>query len=173
MSLASVCWTSFKSTSICDSFDLDYILQKGDLLIQSLSDYRYLGKDDSPQKFFYKYFSINAEFLNNTTGEITAEIYLVILSDGQEIGTGASLIINNYIFGLLSGKLCLFLFDSHRKDEIERTSALGTAVFLKFDSLQSLGKLYNISILLKLPNDSSLRSTIFKRKMHRKQKRHN
>ena len=138
MSLAPVCWTSFKSTSICDSFDLDYILQKGDLLIQSLSDYRYLGKDDSPQKFFYKYFSINAEFLSNRTGEITAEIYLVILSDGQEI-------INNYIFGLLSGKLCLFLFDSHRKDEIERTSATGTAVFLKFDSLQALEN-YIISV---------------------------
>ena len=32
----------------------------------------------------------------------------------------------------------LFLFDSHSKDETGRMSAAGTAVCLKFDSLQSL-----------------------------------
>ena len=42
MSLMSVCWTLFKSTSIWDSFDLDCILQKGNLLFKSLNNYRYL-----------------------------------------------------------------------------------------------------------------------------------
>ena len=47
-------------------------------------------------------------------------------------------IINNYILGLLWGSHCLFLFISHRKDEIGRMSATSTAVLLKSDSLQSL-----------------------------------
>ena len=37
MSLMSVCWTFFKSENIWDSFDLDCILQKGDLLFKSLN----------------------------------------------------------------------------------------------------------------------------------------
>ena len=62
-----------------------------------------------------------------------------IVSDCQQIGTGALLIINNYILGLLWGSQCFFsLFDAHSKDEIGRMSATGTAVLLTFDSLQSL-----------------------------------
>ena len=55
----------------------------------------------------------------------------------------------------------LFLFDSHSKDETGRMSAAGTAVCLKFDSLQSL----EIYIKL-LPDGSLLPSTIFKTKIH-------
>ena len=61
-----------------------------------------------------------------------------IVCDRQQIGAGALLIINNYILGLLWGNQCFFLFDPHRKDEIGRISATGTAVLLKFDLLQSL-----------------------------------
>ena len=42
MSLMSVCWKLFKTLSIWDSFDLDFILQKGDLLFKFLNNYRYL-----------------------------------------------------------------------------------------------------------------------------------
>ena len=52
-----------------------------------------------PQEFFIENSLINAEFLNNRTGEITVGAYLVsiteIVSDCQQIGTGALLIINN------------------------------------------------------------------------------
>ena len=103
--LMSVCWTLFKSVSILDSFDLNWILQKGDFLFKSLNKYRYPGMEDLPQEFFIENLSINIEFLNIRTGEITAETYLVsiteIVSDCQQIGTGALLIINNYILGLL------------------------------------------------------------------------
>ena len=142
MSLMSVCWTLFKSVSIWDSFDLDCILQKGDFLFKSLNKYQYLGMEDLPQEFFIENLSINVEFLNIRIGEITAGAYLVsiseIVSDCQQIGTGALLIISNYILGLLWGNQCFVLFDSHSKDEIERMSVTGTAVLLKFDSLQSL-----------------------------------
>ena len=116
------------------------------------------------------------EFLNNRTAEITAGAYLVsiteFVSDFQQIGTRALLIINNYILGLLWGNQYFFLFHSHSKDEVGRMSATGTAVLLKFDSLRSLQSyiksfavIYKISILLKLPNGSLLPSTIFKLKM--------
>ena len=117
MSLISVCWTSFNSVSICDSFDLDCILQKRDLLFKSLNKYRYLGMEDLPQEFFIENLSINVEFLNTRIGEITAGAYLVsiteIVNDCQQIDTGPLLIINNYVLGLLWRNQCFFLFDSH------------------------------------------------------------
>ena len=72
MSLTSVCWTSFKSASIWDSFDLDCILQKGNLLFKSLNNYRYLWMEDLLREIFIEHLSINVEFLNNRTGEIIA-----------------------------------------------------------------------------------------------------
>ena len=135
MSLMSVSWTLLKSASIWDSFDLDCTLQKWDLLFKSLNNYRYLGMEDLLQEFYIENSAINVEFLNNKTGEITAGAYLVsiteIVSDCQRIGTGALLIISNYILGLLWGNQCFFLFDSHSKDEIGTVSAARTAVLLK------------------------------------------
>ena len=95
-----------------------------------------------PQEFSLEDSAINVELLNNRTGEITAGVYLVsvteTVSDCQQVGTGALLIINNYILGLLWGNQCFFLFDSHSKYEIGRMSVTGTAVLLIFVSLQSL-----------------------------------
>ena len=52
MSLMSVSWTLFKCESIWDSFDLDCILQKGDILFKSLNNYAYTGMEDIPQEIF-------------------------------------------------------------------------------------------------------------------------
>ena len=97
--------------------------------------------EDLLQEIFIENSSINVEFFNKRTGEITAGAYLVsiteIVSDCQELGTRALLIINNYILGLLRENQC-FLFDSHSDDEMGRISATGTEVLLKFDSLQLL-----------------------------------
>ena len=89
----------FKFASTWNSFDLDYILQKGDLLFKSLNNYRYLGMEDLLQEFYIGNSAINVEFLNHRTKDITAGAYLVsiteIVSDCQQIGAGALLIINN------------------------------------------------------------------------------
>ena len=119
----SVCWTLFKSVSIWDSFDLDCILQKGDILFESANNYRYLGMEDLPQEFFIENSSINLEFLNNRTGKITTRIYFVsiteIVSDCQQVGIGALLIVNNYILGLLWEISVFFYLILIRKMKLE------------------------------------------------------
>ena len=78
-------------------------------MFKSFSNYRYLGIEDLPQDCFIENSSINIEVLNNRTGEITAGAYPVsiseIVSDCQQTGTGALLIINNYILDLLQGNI--------------------------------------------------------------------
>ena len=104
----------------------------------------------------------------------------------KQIGTGALLVINNYILGLLWGDQSFFLFDSFvffdslRKDKIRRISPTCRAILIKLDSLQSLENcikpvyysnyLHSTSYFL---IDSLLPSTTFKTKMYRQQKKYN
>ena len=98
--------------------------------------------EDLPQEFLLENYSMNVEFLENKTGEITAGTYLLsiaeIVNTAQEIGTGALLIVHNYIIGLIWGNNSIYLFDSDSKDQYDNISSSGTAVLLKFDTLFSL-----------------------------------
>ena len=76
----SVCLTLFKCANIY-SFNLDCILQKGDLLLKSLNSYRYLWIEDLPHKFFLEHLSVNVEYLKNGIGGITARAYLVSITE--------------------------------------------------------------------------------------------
>ena len=95
--------------------------------------------EDLPQEFLLENYSMNVEFLENKTGEITIGAYLLsiseIVNNAQEIGTGALLIVNIYILGLIWRNDSIYLFDSHSKDQYGNISSSGTAVLLKFDTL--------------------------------------
>ena len=61
------------------------------------------------------------EFLETMTGEVTAGPYLLSIAEikkiVQQIVTGAPLIVNNYILGLIWGNdLTKYLFHSHSKE---------------------------------------------------------
>ena len=62
------------------------------------------------------------------------------MSDWQQIGTEALLIINNYILGLLSGNQRFMLFDSYSNNLIRRKSATGTSILLNL--IRSCMELY-------------------------------
>ena len=85
---------------------------------------------------------INVELQENKTGEITAATYLLSIAEiknsARQIGTGSLLTVNNYILGLIWGTDCTHLFDFLTKDEYGNLSSSGTAVLLKFDSLNLL-----------------------------------
>ena len=86
-------------------------------MIKSLNNYRYLGLKD------FIYSSINVEFPNKRTEEIIDGAYLVsiteIVHDCQQIGTGALLIVGNYILGLFLGNQCFFYLTHTAKMKLE------------------------------------------------------
>ena len=86
--------------------------------------------------------SANVELLKNKTREITGGAYLLsiakIVNRIQQIGTGALLIVNNCILGLIWRIDSIYLFDLHSKDENGNLSSTGTSVLLDFDILHSL-----------------------------------
>ena len=128
----------FKS-GIWDKFLFGCILARGDQLFKFNSKFRYLGVEDLPQEFLLENCSMNVEFLENKTGKITARAYLLsiaeIVNSAQATGTGALLIVNNYILGPICGNDSIYLFDSHSKDQYGNISSSGTDTFFHLKTI--------------------------------------
>ena len=75
-------------------------------------------------------------------GEIRAGGHLLsiaeIVNRARKIGTGALLIVNNYISRLIWGIDSVYFFYSDSRHEYGNLSSSGTSVLLKFDYLNSL-----------------------------------
>ena len=92
MSLMSVAWTLFRFLGIRYKFELYSILFKGGELFKFIEKFRYLGMKDLPLEFLAENSSINMEFPENETEEITTGAYLIssseIVNGVQQIGAG-------------------------------------------------------------------------------------
>ena len=81
MSLMSINLILFKLPHCWDLMDLDSISQKGDELFKSISKFKCIGVEDLPHAFSIETCSICVDFLENSTGEITADKYLVSIME--------------------------------------------------------------------------------------------
>ena len=88
--------------------------------------------EDLPQEFLLKNYSMDVEFLENKTGEIRVEAYLLsvaeIVNGAQQIGTGALLIVNNYFLGPNWGNNSIYLYP-HNKVGMEMYQVLAHQFF--------------------------------------------
>ena len=118
------------------------ILENGDRLFKSMNQYRLLEVDDLPRTVDIYSYPVDIFSLDNKTGEIKLNTYLVSLKEIIEsclnIGSGALLIISGYIFGLIWGKECVYLFDSHSNDYEGNISQNGSTILMKFETLDDL-----------------------------------
>ena len=94
------------------------ILENGDRLFKSLNQYRLLGVDYLPRTVNIYGHSVDIFLLDNKTGEITLNAYLISLREIVEsylnIESGALLMISGYIFGIIWEKTvltCLILIE--------------------------------------------------------------
>ena len=81
LSLMSITWTLFRSPGLWDKFDLDSILGKKDQLFKFIGQLRYLRVEDLAQEVLVENSSANVKLLQNKTGEVTAEVYLISISE--------------------------------------------------------------------------------------------
>ena len=139
----SVCWNGFIPVTTWDGTDLDMILENGDRLFKFLNQYRLLGVDDLPRTVNIYGNSVDMFLLDNKTDEITLNAYLIsvreIIESCLNIGSGtSSMISSGYIFGIIWGKDCVYLFDSHSKDYEGNISQNGSAILMKYENLDNL-----------------------------------
>ena len=77
MPLISVSWTLFKSPGPRYKFHLDYKLGKGDRLFKFIGNLRYPWMEDLSKEFWVVNSSLNVNFSENKTDEITAGTYML------------------------------------------------------------------------------------------------
>ena len=105
-----------------------------------MNQYTLFGVDDLPRAVNIYSYSVDIFLLDNT--EITLNAYLVSLKKFIEsclnIGSGPLLKISGYIFGLIWGKECVYLFLSHSKDYKVNISQNRSAILMKLKTLDDL-----------------------------------
>ena len=120
--------------------------------------------DGIPQKFLVENCSVNVEYLEIRTREITAGAYLIPISEivngVQQIRVGALLIVNNYILGLIWRNDSIYLFDSHSKDKKDCWYSCYSSSKIWYVALT--GKLFKISLLQYFPSDFIFSSAFYK-----------
>ena len=111
-------------------------------MFKSLHKFKLLGVEDLPTKIEIYSHSIDIALLENRTSEITSSIYTTsiggIAGNCSNLGNGAPLIINGRALGVIWGKNCFFLFDSHSKNSSGNICQNGNSVLLKLETLSKL-----------------------------------
>ena len=103
-----------------------------------LNTLHYIGAEDLLGKLTIENESVDIEMFQTKTGEITFNAYHVSVSELVgvcQIGSDALLGINDYMLGILWGRQCFYLFDSHSKDKDGKVSPNDAVVLMKFESL--------------------------------------
>ena len=125
-----------------DGYDLDKILENGNQLFKSVNIFRILGVDDLPARVSTYDRVVDIIFLENKTGEIKLNVYRISMTDTLSTcsnhGKDALLVISGYVLGIIWGRNCFYLFDSHSKDGEGNISQNGTAALLKSDTFSNL-----------------------------------
>ena len=81
MPLMLVFWNTFISVTTWDGIDLDMILENGDQLFKSLNQYRLFRVHDLLTTVNIYSYSVDIFLLDNKTGEIILNAYLVSLEE--------------------------------------------------------------------------------------------
>ena len=141
-SLYALCWSVIKRVSVWITSDLDYVLENGDCLYQSLNTNLTLNVDELPRNVTVEEGSLKVILLENETGVMNTTDQLNFLKISFQTktntGTGAIFFINGYTFALIWHKLGIFIFDSHIRNEEGFITSDGSSVLLKFKTLDNV-----------------------------------
>ena len=141
-SLISVCWSSIKRVSVWKSWDLDHILNAGDLMFEKLGLLRSLSLEELPNEVHMYGQKLQVTRLKTEHGMLSSRGNIDFLSESiknfEELGNGALLMTNGYTCAIIWAKLFCYIFDSqsHKKNGLE--SDCGYSTLLKFKYIASL-----------------------------------
>ena len=139
-SLFSIAFSIIKSPGYWDTKDLDFILENGDSIYKGLGKHTYLMFSDLPREIFVLNSTFVFEFFENKYGLLSYQSVCgsFINKKIQSDVDGFLLIIKGLCISVTWSKRFFFLYDSHSKDLLGKSSPDGTAIVLKFNSKKVL-----------------------------------
>ena len=132
--LYAICFSIVKKVSIWKSFDLDYILENGDETFKTVGISRAMELNELPRNLTIENCSVTVEFLDNQFGLLG---YGNLFDGHTSCDTGNGLIFTTcgFCFSLIWSKNCIFLFDSHSRDQNGHFVDDSFSVLLSFQTL--------------------------------------
>lgn len=106
--LYSICFSSIKKVSVWKSFDLDYVLEKGDELFKRLGKFRPLFMDEMPSSVLIERSNIEIEKLSRLYGLMGQTDIFVNHDTITDIGNGLIFMANEISFSLIWAKKIIF-----------------------------------------------------------------
>ena len=141
-SLFSLCWSVVKRVTLWSMWDMDHILENGDILYKSLNTHTALNIDELPEYVNVENSSLRVTLLSQKSGTISMTARNDFLHESYEqtsnTGTGLIFFISGYTFAIIWSKQAFFLFDSHSRSTEGFTVSDGYSVLMKFKSLDDV-----------------------------------
>ena len=135
----AMCFSLIKKVSVWKSWDLDYILDHGDVVFKMVDISRSLFMSELPDCIAIENNNVNIEMLANYYGCLGQNKIFVDHSQ-TDIGNGLIFTTGGYSFSLIWSKNSIFLFDSHSRDSNGSFTDQGTSVALSFKTLNDVEK---------------------------------
>ena len=133
--LYAICFSIVKKVSIWKSYDLDYILDKGDKTFKLLGISRPLFMCELPRNIMIENTVIEVDMLGNYFGLLVKDNIFENNASVRETGNGLIFMTGGFTISLIWSKNSVFLFDSHSRDGNGTFTSNGNSIVLSFKSL--------------------------------------
>ena len=130
--LFALCFSLMKKVSIWKPWDLDYILDNGDAVFKTIGIMRALSMYELPQNIMIENNNIEIEMLSEHFGLLGQKNIFQDHNSICDTGNGLIFTTSGFSFSLIWSKNCIFLFDSHSRDQNGIFVSSGTSVLLSF-----------------------------------------
>lgn len=145
--LYSIVWSTLHKVSLWTNWDLDYILDNGDILYKSLNVSGAIAFDQLPETIFIEGIRLCITFLENKNGALTPSLNKFLkFSENQN---GMMFMIGGFTTSIIWNKPHFYLFDSHSRNSDGSFIADGHSVLLKFRTINDLEGFIKHSYLYK------------------------
>jgi len=144
--LFSVCWTKIRRISLWKSFDLDYVLHKGDTVFKDLKVEMPLNVKDFPDKIFVEQSCFDIKVIHEVEGKKPLNNDCTIIDLNllfRDNLSSAILFSNELCVAILKNKHNhLYIFDSRSYDSSGKLveNCKGKSILIEFSDIKSLSE---------------------------------
>ena len=149
MTLFSICWTKVRRISLWKSFDLDYILHKGDAIFKSINVNGTLHVEDLPEKISFENSHFHIRVVKQVDGEKPLDGNIVSIDSFIDIELLASdnidgviVFANELCVAIFKNKCSFFIFDSHSHDACGKIveNCIGKSILIELSDVKDVSE---------------------------------
>ena len=150
MTLFSICWTKVRRISLWKSFDLDYVLHKGDAIFKSINVNRTLNIEDLPEKVSVENSCFNIRVIKQVDGQrpldgniaVSINSFIDIELLASDNIDGVIVFANELCVAIFKNKCSFFVFNSHSCDACGKLveNCIGKSILIELSDIKDVSE---------------------------------